>query len=140
MNIELKNDQLGKLVFSGKTEKVKEMINLGVDLDQISSNGMTLLILAIEGDQPQILELLLKNGANPNKKSEIDGLTALHWAVDYAIDGMIQNNKRTSYLEPLACIRILLKYGAEKSIKNNLGKTVLDYPLTKEISDELEAK
>src|SRR5215203_3825500 len=125
MNNDIENDLFGKFVFSGKEEKVKEMINSGVDLEKIGSNGMTPLILAVEGDQPKILELLLKNGANPNKQSDIDGFTALHWAVEYAIDGMIQNNKSTPYPEPLECIKILLKYGADINIKDNSSKTVL---------------
>lgn len=138
MNSELQNDLFGKLVFSGKENEVRKMIASGIDLDQIGSNGLTPSMMAIEGDQPLILELLLGNGANPNKRSDLDGFTALHFAVDYAIDGMIQNNKSTPFPEPLECIRILLKYGADINIKDNSGKTVLDYQLTKEILNELQ--
>jgi ankyrin repeat protein len=137
---ESENALFGNLVFSGKLEKVQELIDSGVNLDQIGSNGLTPLIMAIEGDQPKILELLLEKGANPNKPSKLDGFTPLHWAVDYAIDGMVQNDRSAPYPEPLECIRILLKYGADIKIKDYSGKTVLDFPITKEISRALLIK
>ena len=137
MNLEA--DRFGKLVFTGKEIEVKVMIDSGFDLNVAGSNGWTPLMMAVEGDQPKALELLLKNGANPNKQSELDGFTALHLAVDYAMDGMIQKNKNEPLPEPIECIRILLKYGADKNIKNHSGKTPLDlYPVTKEILAEFE--
>lgn len=139
MEDESKNEIFENCIFSGKLNEVKKMIDLGVDLDKPSSiNGMTPLILAIEGDQPLILELLLENGANPNKKCNISGLTPLHWAVDYATDGMWQNNRDTPYSEPIECIRILLSYGADMNIKDDQGKTVLDYPMTEDIKNKLK--
>lgn len=137
---ESQNELFGNLVFSGKVEKVQEMVDSGIDFDQAGSNQMPLLILAVEGDQPKILELLLRSGANPNLRDELNGFTPLHWAVDYALDGMIQNNRSAPYPEPLECIRILLKYGADLKIKDFSGKTVLDYPMTKEISNALLIK
>ena len=101
---------------------------------------MTPLILAVEGDQAETLEKLLKDGANPNQKSEINGMTALHWAVEYAVDGMTQNNREIPYPEPLECIRILLRYGADKTIKDESGKSPLDYYMTKEIREIFENK
>lgn len=135
-----KTDRLGKLVFSGKNAEIQAMIDSGINLDDVGSNQWTPLMMAVEGDQPKTLELLLKNGANPNKQSGIDGFTALHLAIDYAMDGMIQNNKSRPYPEPIECIRILLKYGADKNIKDYKGRTPLDlYPITKEILAEFEA-
>ncbi|MEZ5428226.1 MAG: ankyrin repeat domain-containing protein [Pyrinomonadaceae bacterium] len=136
MNKGSEKEIFGKLVFSGAKDNVRELIDAGIDLDESNSSGMTPLFLAIEGDQPQILELLLKSGANPNKQSGIDGTTALHWAVDYSYDGMVQNNRDISYPEPLECIRILLKYGADENIKDNSGKIPLDYRTTEEIRNQ----
>lgn len=133
MNKESEIDIFGNLVWLGEVEKVKKMIDSGVDVNGIKSNGMTPLILAVEGDQPQILELLLQNGANPNQQTALGGETALHIAVDLAFDGMVQNNRKNPYPEPLECIKILLKYGADRKIKNNLGKTPLDFQTTEEI-------
>ena len=132
-------DFFGKLAFSGKDIDIQAMIASGVDLNKTGSNGWTPLMMAIEGDQPKTLEVLLENGANPNKQTELDGFTPLHLAVDYAIDGMIQNNKSKPFPEPIECIRILLKYGADITIKDNSGKTPLDlYPGTREILTEFE--
>lgn len=94
MSNKLDNKIFGESIFLGLKDKVQEMINLGIELNPMGSTTMTPLIMAIEGDQPQILELLLQNGANPNLQSDSDGFTPLHWAVEYALDGMIQNNRK----------------------------------------------
>ena len=141
MKNESKADLFGKLVFSGKYSEVQEIIDSGFDLNKAGSNEWTPLMMAVEGGQPKTLELLLKNGANPNKQSGLDGFTPLHLAVDYAVDGMIQNNKSVPFPEPIECIRLLLKYGADINIKDNSGKTPLDlYPITKEILDAIKVK
>ncbi|HEY8562130.1 MAG TPA: ankyrin repeat domain-containing protein [Pyrinomonadaceae bacterium] len=142
MNNELEFKLFENSIFSGNNGKAEEMIKSGIDLNQPGSNGMTPLILAIEGDQPRILELLLKSGANPNKQCGFgDGYAPLHWAVDYAIDGMIQSNKSTPFPEPLECIKILLNHGADAELKNNAGKTALDcaldYTTSKEILNDV---
>lgn len=132
--------EFGNWIFYGDVEKVKEAIKLNIDLNEIYLSGMTPLIIAIEGDQPEILEILLKNGANPNQVSGLYGTTALHWAVDYAFDGMVQNNREVPYDEPIECIRILLKYGAKKDIKDHSNKTPLEYNMTEEIRKEFMEK
>ena len=135
MNEDEEKDLFGQLIFSGDIEKVKEYILKGVDLNKINSNGMIPLIFAVEGDQPKMLELLLKNGANPNIKSNISGTTALHWAIEYANDGMNQSQRSTPFPEPLECIRILLRYGADKTSKDDNQKTPLEYNRTEIIRD-----
>jgi ankyrin repeat protein len=137
MNNELEFKLFENSVWSGNDDEVEKMIKSGIDLNGICSNGMTPLILAIDGDQPGILETLMKGGADPNQQSDLDGYTPLHWAVDYAIDGMIQSNKNTPFPEPLECIRILLNYGADVKIKNNSGKTALEVGLEYTVSKEI---
>lgn len=140
MKNEPEADIFGKLVFFGKNTELRAMIDCGFDINKVNSNGWRTLMMSVEGDQSKTLELLLKKGANPNIQTEADGFTALHLAVDCAMDGMIQNKRNQLFPEPLECIRILLKYGADKNIKNNSGKTPLDlYPVTKEILVEFEA-
>jgi len=127
-------------IFLGEKDNIKEAIKLNVNLDEAKVNGMTPLILAVEADQPEVLELLLRSGSNPNQISENNGMTALHWAVEYAVDGMTQNNKDTPYPEPIECIRLLLKYGADKNIEDENGKSPLDYSITEEIRKEFIGK
>ena len=81
----------------------------------------------------------LKNGANPNQQYNLGGFTPLHWAVDCAVDGMIQNNCEKPYPEPLECIKILLAYGADINMKDFSGETVFDLQMTKEVADLLNA-
>ena len=133
-----KKEEFAKLIFLGKKDLVAEAIKENLNLDEVKANGMTPLILAVEGDQPEILELLLQQGANPNQISENQGMTALHWAVEYAMDGMTQNNRAVPYPEPLECIRLLLKYGADKYIKDENGEVPLDYRTTAEIRKVFE--
>lgn len=130
-------DMFSMLVFSGKNEEVKAMINSGIDLNQSGSYCLPFLISAVEGEQPQTLELLLKNGADPNIRSELDGFTALHWAVDAAIDGMIQTNTKLPSPKSIECIDILLKYGADVNIKDDRGETALDVALNYTVSKEV---
>ncbi len=113
MNEDEEKDLFAELIVSGDIAEVTEYIQKGIDLDHINSNGMTPLIFAVEGDQPKMLELLLKNGANPNAKSKISGTTALHWAIEYANDAMNQSQRSMPFPESLECIRILLRYGAD---------------------------
>ena len=133
-------DQFAEWIFSGKMDKVKEAVKLDFNLDEDYRNGMTPLQIAVEGDQPEILELLLMNGANPNQLSEYNGMAALHWAVDYAVDGMTQGNREIPYPEPIKCIRILLNYGADKNIKDHKGKSPLDYHMADDIRKEFTEK
>ena len=127
------NKDFSDWIFNGNAEKVQVAIDAGINLNEVYPEGMTPLIIAVEGDQPKILDLLLKNGANPNLRSGINGTTALHWAVEYAMDGMIQNGKETPYSEPIECITILLAHGADKNVKDENGKTPLDFQMTDEI-------
>ena len=125
-------------IYNGEKEKVVETIQQkNLDLNEENSSGMSTLIVAIEGGQPEILEMLLKNGAEPNNISKPDKLTALHWAVETAIDGIIQNNRKTPNKVEIECIQILLKYGADKNIKDVDGQMPFDYHKNSEVFDIL---
>ena len=128
----------GKLIFLGEEDQVKKMLAQKIDLGSQLSNGMTFLISAVEGDQPNLVELLLKNDANPNQQATASGMTALHWAVEYAMDGMIQNNQKHPYPESLKCIELLLRNGADRNVKDNEGKIPLDYSNTERIENLFE--
>lgn len=126
-------DELYNWIFEGEIENVKQALVNGVDPNTISADGMNLLQIAVEGDQPRILALLLEYGADPNLQSGSNRTTALHQAVDYAYDGMVQNDQTFPYTEPMECIHLLLKYGADLTIRDSNGKMAIDYPMTAEI-------
>lgn len=89
-------------------ELVKLLFNLGAVLEIRDDNGFTPLCLAFSSTE--ITEYLLSVGVNPNGK-DIRENTPLHHAVWY---------------ENRDVIRLLIKYGANITIKNQDGKTCMD--------------
>jgi len=95
---------------------------------------------AISLEDPEMLEAVILAGANVNVQLP-NGWTALHTAMDGAIDGMIQNNRDSPYPEALEMIRILISHGADLDKKDQSGETALDsintYCVNKESFDSL---
>lgn len=108
----------------GDIEYVKEYINKGTNLNEVSNNGWTPLICAVENDKMEMVELLLNNGTDVNFQN-IGRWTALHQAVDISIDGTIQTRGKQGD-EPLDMIKYLLDNGADVNIKDNHGRTPFD--------------
>ncbi len=79
------------------------------DINFVDKHGYTALDLAVIHNSPEIVEILLENGANPNIKDK-NGYTPLHRAV-------IRYSYKIVYL--------LLKYGADPNIKDKHGYTPL---------------
>ncbi|RXR18449.1 ankyrin repeat domain-containing protein [Flavobacterium amnicola] len=65
-------------IIKGDLEAVKKFIEYGVDVNQ-ASNGVTPLMLAARYNKSEIIDLLLKNGADKKTKDE-RGYTALKYA------------------------------------------------------------
>lgn len=63
-------------IVKGDIETVKKLIELGVDVNQ-RSNGMTPAMFAARYNKCEILQLLIKNGANLKLKHSTTGHTAL---------------------------------------------------------------
>ena len=65
---------------------------------------------AVDGDQPDVIQLLLLHGFNPNVQSK-GGLTPLHLAVAKGQVG---------------CVRALIDNGADIMVKDNQGQDAID--------------
>ncbi|KAG6889973.1 hypothetical protein C0995_012933 [Termitomyces sp. Mi166 len=76
--------------------------------------GQALLSLCQSGDLEEAEELLKDEGADPNAAYE-DGTTGLHMA---ALNNAVE------------WASLLLRYGANKELKTDCGKTALDYALS----------
>ena len=75
--------------------------------DVTDSSGNTLIIMAAINNDFEMIHLLLKMGLSPNGQN-LDGNSALH----FAINGNFRK-----------CIDTLIQFGANESVKNNMGQT-----------------
>jgi ankyrin repeat protein len=117
-------EKLNKAIINGDSKLFKELLP-NVDINTFFEGGFTPLMLATEFENDEIILLLLSHGAEINKENE-HGETALHLAVDIAIDGTHQTGGNPGD-EPTSYIKILLDHGADINHKNKKGETPLDW-------------
>ncbi|XP_031628232.1 acyl-CoA-binding domain-containing protein 6 [Contarinia nasturtii] len=80
-------------------------------INEYDKDGLAAIHWAADRGHHQILEILLKNGANVNLIDKDSGQTALHYSIS------------CGHLE---CIKILLKHGAQKNITDSDDQTPID--------------
>jgi ankyrin repeat protein len=92
--------------FFGDLQKLKSCLNDGTKIDEQDTAGFTPLHCAVSGDHTDVVEFLLRNGANVNAKT-MNGWTPLAfvWPVDMAA--------------------LLIANGADVRIASKFGTTVL---------------
>lgn len=125
-----------------KDEQIVERINTLSSIDDVGSDGRSVLIHAVLYNRWSIVEWLINNGANFNLKDK-QGITALHAAVissNYPIvklllsRGVFVDSKDAYGNTPLfrakatdiSIIALLLENGADCMSKNNFGITPYD--------------
>jgi len=131
-------------VNANDSKKVQQLIEQGVDVDQLASNGDAPLVIAAYKGHDEIVEMLLKAGADVTVVDPGMKATALHAAayagrtesarllIEYDIDidaqgpyngytalhdAIWQNNVDTA--------KVIIAGGPDLSIKNNEGQTPL---------------
>ncbi|AQT67471.1 ankyrin repeat protein [Anaerohalosphaera lusitana] len=93
-----------------KADIAAKLIQAGVDVDGMSSGGVTPLVFSLRTDKPRMVKLLLRYDADPNKSA---GTFELH-PIFYAIrSGNIQN------------LSLLIEAGTNVNVKTSLGWTPL---------------
>ena len=103
--------------------EIEELIQAGADVHETDKNGVTALHHAVRFRSPSAVETLLKHGAAVNQACTRTGSTPLHRAVtSTGAPGTAGKTK-----EAREIIAILLRYGADPSIKNEQGKRPADY-------------
>jgi ankyrin repeat protein len=102
---------------------IERLVKAGADLHETDKNGVTPLHHAARFRNPAAVETLLRLGANVNQTCKRSGSTALHRAVTNT--GAPSTAGKGE--QARAIIEILLRCGADPSIKNNLGKKPADY-------------
>lgn len=111
-----RTDRLIEYIEAGSVDMVKYMFQQEVDVNVFSSRGLLPLVAAAsaassyayDDERMQIVDLLVKKGADVNKQQKINGLAPLHMA----------------YGETKV-IRYLLQHGANPSITDNFRSTPL---------------
>lgn len=117
-----KNNLLLSYAKDGNVEEVKALLNDDKDVVFINVRdryGATPLINAAEFGHEGVVQLLLcyKPDINARDSSELQE-TALHYAACYGYVNIV---------------KLLVKEGAEKTIKNRAGKTAFDYTKNEEL-------
>jgi uncharacterized protein len=129
----------------GNTDDVTQLCQLHPNLiNAADAKGFTPLIIAVYNNQPAVINILLQNGADPNKQ-DLSGNTALMGAcfkgylalaeklltAGAAIN--LRNEQGATALTfaatfgQLAIAKLLLQHGAEVNHPDSRGKTSLDY-------------
>lgn len=119
------DDNICRAVANGDIEWVKSLFTRGISANyECIKSSHSLLNIAVENEQLEVIKFLLQNGADINFKSN-KGWTPLHVAVDISIDGTIQSGGSPGE-EPTELINYLLDNGADKTILECNGKTPID--------------
>jgi len=108
----------------GNVSLMKKMLDDGTitDINVLFDNGMSTnsaLMFEVKYGTIEGMKFLLTHNADPNIQDN-NGWTALHHAV---WNGEI--DKSTKSIQ-LAKVKLLMEYGADKTIKSRIGKTALD--------------
>jgi ankyrin repeat protein len=91
---------------------VELLIKYGANPDEKLKNGYSVSMMAASFGSFEVLECLLKHGADLKQTRRVDGMTTLMFAV---LNG---NPKK---------IKLLLEYGANKYARDKNGQTALNY-------------
>lgn len=107
---------LADVIIQEDIKSVQQLLNVGVDVNEIDVYGFTPLIESAIVDNIEIATVLLREGANPNLQ-DVTGGTALHWAVENA---------------NLNFCKLLLDHGADPNAYTLAGQPVLVIPILRQ--------
>ncbi|HEY1784550.1 MAG TPA: ankyrin repeat domain-containing protein [Pirellulales bacterium] len=109
--------------------EILALLDAGAEIHAADKNGVTPLHHAVRFRSPAAVETLLRRGAAVNQICKRSGSTPLHRAVtSTGAPGTAGKQEEAKQI-----VEILLRYGADISIKNNSGKTAADYVRGEEI-------
>jgi len=161
----MKNEQyrnsahsLHSAIKEGNADKVNSLLQVGVQLNDYDSDGLTPLMIASGYGHSTIVGILLNEGANVHVVDRVMGATALHKAVQSGnaevirklIDQGIFIDQQSAVLGNTALmdavlykqaevIHTLLHYGARTEIRNYWNQNAHELALQEEIPDIVDA-
>lgn len=135
--IDFKTKILTALKYKELTENAIQLINSGNNLNIKNEKGESLLYIALKMQNEAIVQALIRNGVDVNKKDK-DGNTPLHFLInqydsDWALFFQNHENSVVDITDKLTSL--LIKNGADVNIKDNNGKTPFDYIKKEEIKN-----
>jgi uncharacterized protein len=116
--------------------QIEALLKAGASVHETDKNGVTPLHHAVRFRSPAAVEMLLSHGAAVNQTCKRSGSTALHRAVTST--GAPDTAGKSD--EARQIVEILLRYGADPSIKNKTGKKAADYTHDAQIHRLLAAR
>ena len=119
----------------GHVEAALALLEGGADIDQVSGDGTSPLLMTIINGQFDLAMELVERGADPDRAADTDGISPVfavlqtHWAPksNYP-QPRAQDNQRTEYLELLEAI---LDAGADPNVQLNTHLWYWEFGLTK---------
>ena len=106
--------------FNGHTAVVKKLIDAKADVNAQDSMGSTALMFSSSGPFSETIQLLLERGAKINTVDRNEHFSALMWA---AAEGQVE------------VVKLLLKHGADLSLKDVDGDTAESFATQKNHTD-----
>jgi ankyrin repeat protein len=136
-NNEFNPSALCSSVASGNLQTVRWLCDNGAKINIILGHSLPLKI-AVRNQHPDIVKYLLEHSADPNMNA---GDPAYHHSYPLGEAVMQSPSNLTSSNNTLRIINLLLKYGADISIIDNGGQTILEQKLIqRENGRKYEAK
>ncbi len=106
------------MAIEGNIEEVGRAIEIGIEIDEIGSQGHTALMAAAYYGHRALVKLLLDAGANPNLLSDDEGLGNGMTALMLAAGSFFASNRH-------AVAKLLVANGADVNQQGNGGKTAI---------------
>lgn len=108
------HDELHLAVLTGRTKRIKNLLRKGVHIESVNTHGQTSLFCASFGGDNEVVALLLRLGANPNRRCGGKGSTPVHAA---------------SYRGSRRVLRLLVEAGGDLTFRDYENQTPRDYAL-----------
>jgi ankyrin repeat protein len=105
-----------------QVDDLQQYLDAGGDPNRRVENDQTLLHVAADSGEPELVKLLISRGAAINAKG-YHGYTPLHLAVDADCDTSAREDRR---LRDLPTTRLLIESGADEFIRDEDGKIARD--------------
>lgn len=103
---------LMKASINGHFKAVEKLLNKGAEVDLVDKGGYSAMMLAASNNFAPVVELLIQRGAEVDRVELSHGWTALIWAAKRGHE---------------ESVRVLLKYSANHSVKDDENKTAMQY-------------